>query len=346
MDVRTAKKLALGLHGMNTPDSAITQLFRGFDHRQSGANFQRDTYNHGYVFYTRPMMNLSYDNISGDPLLSLLIDENTRSPFRYIRALLDPQGRYDSALLASDQAFIPILTNTCVSHSGWPDIGIDSYVAPDGLRRESWAIGDSVAEFNSTIDLTASFENSYGNILSYMFHIWIKYIGAVKLGEMEPYPQAWMLDYADYMSRCWRVVLDKQKKYVVAIATSVASYPENVPIGASFNFNKESVFPQDTDQVSIQWKSNAIEYNYGHLYEEFNENVCFYNAGMLDGAREQLYIKIGEPHPQDPQGFNRNANDINLVNYENLYPRINPETYEFEWWMKRQDYNRMKTFYG
>lgn len=346
MDLVQVKKIALGRHGLVSPDSAVTQLFRGYDHRQSGANFQRDTFNHGYVFYTRPMMNLSYDNISGDPLLSALLDDNPRSPFRYIRAILDPIGRYDSALLHSDQAFIPILTNTVVSQSGWPDLGIDSYVAPDGLRRESWAMGDSVAEYNGVIDLSSSFDNVYGNILSYMFHCWIKYIGAVKLGEMDPYPSAWMTHYLDYVSRCWRVTLDKQKRYVTGIATSVASYPENVPIGAHFNFNKESVFPQDTDQISIQWKSMCIEYNYDHLIEEFNENVCFHNAGMRDGSRSQQYVKIAEQDPNNKDRPNHKANEINMVNFENLYPRINPNTMEFEWWMKRSEYNTMKVLYG
>lgn len=346
-DSRSVKQRSiLGKSGLGSPDSAISQLFRGYDHRQTGTNFQRDAFNHGYVFYTRPMMNMSYDNINGDPLLSCLLSDDLNSPFRYVRAMLDPQGEYDSNLIDREQPFIPILTNTCVSHSGWPDIGIDSYVAPEGMRREAWAMGESVAEFNGVSDLSASFENTHGNILLFMFHCWIKYIGEVKMGDdMTPYPQAWMTHYLDYVSRCWRIVLDKNKRYVTGIATSVASYPENAPLGAQFNFNKDSVFPQDTSQINIQWKSMCIEYNYEHLIDEFNENVCFKCPKMRDHRRPKEMVLLKLTSIINTDGSPMFLDELNLTNFDNLYPRINPETKEFEWWMKLNEYKTMRNLY-
>lgn len=307
--------------GLGRPYASITDVFKGYDHRQAGSPFIKDTTTSGYSFFTRPLLNLSYDNIGNDDLLSTLLDPNPRSPYAYIRAALDPQGMHKCDFFDNTQAFIPLLHNTCKNHSGWPDKVLDTYTSPEGKRNESWGMVDGPAEYNRAFDLTTSFAGMEGNVLIHMMDCWATYSGLVYMGEITPYPEAIDNNYIDYQSRQWRLTLDRNKKHVVDIGTAFATYPAAVPLGGRFNYSRDSPYLTDTDTVDLQWRCHGVEYNTPFLIQEFNMTVG-------------IFQKLGG----GVSGLSKITNqEINMFNFSNSYPYIDPKTRELSWYVSGEE---------
>jgi hypothetical protein len=61
------------------------------------------------------------------------------------------------------------------------------------------------------------------------------------------------------------------------------------------------------------------------LVHEFNLTTQLFNTSLIDGVREQHYKKL-------------TGEEFMLFNMRG-YPRINPSTYELEWWVSKEEYN-------
>ena len=329
--------------GVSQPYRAVTELFHGFDHRHAGSSYPKNIDHQGLVFFTRPRMNFSYDNLMQDRhFLPLAVSDDSddevrkvkRSFYRAIRVMLDPVCALDedrggegieTDLFDTRQAFMPLLTNTLVEISGFPDISVDTYTSPEGLRKESYAIVDDIADVNNTFDLTANFQNIPGDPISTFFHLWIRYQSNVYTDVMVPYPEMIVENEVDYQTRIWRIVLDSTKKYVKKIGCAHAAFPIASPLGAAYNYSRETPYSEDIDQISIPFRCSGAEYNDPILILEFNETVAMFNPVMGDEqTREDAYIKV--PH-QVINGFNFKG-----------YPHINTKTMELEWWVSPEDW--------
>src|SRR5690606_3923357 len=75
--------------GQARPSGRISDIYYGIDHRGVGSAFQKNTDSRGLVFFTRPGLNLSYDNIIMDRTLLPLLAEDSKSIYRAIRVMLD-----------------------------------------------------------------------------------------------------------------------------------------------------------------------------------------------------------------------------------------------------------------
>lgn len=312
--------------GIARPYGSITDLYRGYDHRSSGSPFIRDTTHQGYTFFSRPLINLSRENIYMHDDLSKLLDTNPQSPYAYIRAVLDPLGRYPHDLFDHRQAFIPPLTNMLISHSGWPDRAIDTYTSPAGVMKESWGMVDGTYEDNEPRDITATFYNHEGNIIGELIDSWVVYSGSVYIGDCYPYPAAIRHNFIDYQTRQWRILLDKNMKIVKGIASFVAGSPTVSPVAARFNYNRETPYLTDSDRIDVQFRSYGVEYNSPILYEEFNSTVAWFNPSLLTNPGQWTKVEDDE---------------INYFNWANLYPWIDTETKEFMWFVDNFERNRV-----
>lgn len=305
----------------------ISDLYGGLDHRNAGSSFQKNTDHQGLVLFTRPDMNLSYNNVMADRKLRPLLSDQPKSLHRSLRLMLDPSlfgKNVVSDIFDQRQAFIPILTNTLINLSGFPDETSNAYTAPEGMRRETFGFIDDVSEINGSYDLTASFANIQGDPITKLFSIWNIYTGNVYTGKMVPYPDNVIQNRVDYETRIWRLRLDKSKRYVTKIGCANAGFPLASPLGSHFNYSNDTPYDSENDQISIPFRCFAAEYEDPILYEEFNLTVGYFNPAMR-GSRasiEQLMFKI--PH--------RLANEFNFQGY----PRINTETLELEWWIDKE----------
>lgn len=317
------------LSGFGGLSQAQTNNLYGFNHRQNGNPVPVNSDNYGLTFFTRPRLNLSYDNLSASRLFAPLQSQNSRSLPAAIRALLDHfseiEGRHSSPLVDRHNPFIPMMTNNLVSMSGWPDIALDTYTSKEGVYKEAWSMVDGTSEINNTFDVTATFRNTAGDPITLLITAWVHYMAKVYNGEMVPYPDAIVQNKIDYNTRIYRLVLDKKKRFVQKIGACGASFPMASPIGSAFNFSNETPFNRETDQISVPFRCMGAMYMDPILVYEFNRTVQIFNSQMRDESREETYSKL-------------NNSSFNYFNYRG-YPRIDPDTYELEWWVPKDSYN-------
>ena len=168
---QTISKLFSG-NGYSQIDSALTSTLYGVDIFGTGSPAQQTHEQFGLTFFTRPMLNLSYDNIIMDRTLTPMLSKEPLSIGRYVRAMLDPLGNWECPLVDATNVFMPLLSNTVESLAGWQDPIIDTYQSTAGLKKESWSIADSSNKVYGIMSLSSSFRNTRGNILGYLFHVW------------------------------------------------------------------------------------------------------------------------------------------------------------------------------
>jgi hypothetical protein len=320
--------------GQAPRDRTISDSFYGLNIVGRNAPIAVNTENHGFTFFTRPSLNLSYDNLAVDRVLSNLLMENPYSVQRMIRCYLDPrlplQG-ITSPGVDNLNPFIPLLSNNLISLSGWPDFTLNTQTTQPGLYREAYSYVDDVPYNYESFDIQASFRNISGDPISFMFLLWGWYMGLVYEGRLMPYPDHVLYNRVDYNTRIYRLIMDKTRTYVTRIGACGASFPMTAPIGNIFNFEgdgSETPFTTANDQISVNFRCMGFTY-YDHiLIYEFNTVGELFNASMRDGERQRNMVKL---HPAEREYFNYHA-----------YPRINEATMELEWWVFKNYYESQK----
>lgn len=315
---------------------AITDNLYGFNHRQTPSPIPINKDHYGLTFFTRPQLNFTTGNLRNIRRMIPLLTEEPMSYQRAIRCLLDPRamvGYKDFSpmscpLIDNTQAFIPILTNHLVSISGWQDIVVPTFTSKDGAYKESYSMVDGVTVNYTTYDITATFRNSRGDPITSMFYYWAHYMANVFEGTLMPYPDFVMTNELDYNTRIYRLVLDSSKKYVQRIAATGASFPTGVPIGGIFDYSSEKPYNDVNSEIAIPFRCSGAIYNDDILIYSFNKTVQIFNNQMVDGNRESAMIQIP-------------AQYLTLFNNRG-YPRIEPETYELQWWISKASFERKK----
>jgi hypothetical protein len=286
---------------------------------------------HGLVFFTRPRLNLTNDNMSNVRIFTPLMSTNQDSIQCALRSYLDPtlalssSNAIASSVVDPHQAFIPILSNHILSANGWPDLDAGTFVAHEGVYKETWSFIDSIVRNYSTYDITANFRNIPGDPITMLIFYWLHYAENVYLGDMSPYTDALLQNEIDYTTRIYRLVLDATKTKVQKIGATGAAFPISCPVGASFNFESSHPVNASNDQIPITFRCIGAMYHDDMLVHEFNLTVQAFNAGMKDANRTNLYTQI----PMAYLSLFRNRG----------YPRINPDNYNLEWWVSTSAYN-------
>lgn len=346
--------------GLGDLTEAMGNAWYGINHRGVGNPIPYNTDNHGLTFFTRPRLNLSYDNIAMDRVLTPLLTKDVNTYQRAVRVLLDPVGAAsirDPMVFGSQQPvtsplvdhrspFMAVLTNNLLSLNGWPDPVVAYYNSKQGPAKETWSMVDDVARNFDSFDLQASFRNVAGDPITLLFNSWIRYAARVYDGTMMPYPDSVVENEIDYQTRIYRLVLDPSRRFVQKIAATGAAFPTSSALGAAFNFTSDTPFNQDNaQQISIPFHCMGVDYNDPILIKEFNDIVSFFNTDMLDTNRykrmiqlgasdNDRLIKIGVP-AEYVERFR--AVERSLFNYRGV-PYIHPLTLELQWWVYADDY--------
>ncbi len=329
------------LSGYGDLTSAVKNLLLGFNHRNFGGPVPFNAENHGLTFFTRPRFNLSYDNVAIDRILTPLLTQDVNTYQRAIRCILDPEsgrGRITntgtkrmsavtSALFDTRHAFIPLLSNTLISMSGWPDPTMDFFDSTPGVTREVVSMADGLIEMRHAWQMTANFRNIIGDPITLLFHVWLRYIANVRSGLMTPWPEEIVENRMDYNTAIWRLTLDRGRRYIQKIARTIAT-PAAVPLGASMDFSTDTPLNMsNASQISIPFQCNGAEYNDPILMTEFNLMVVAFNPDMHPSARSTSMRKL----------------NYDEINYFNTYgfPFINVLTNELTWWVYKTDYDEL-----
>ena len=148
-------------------------------------------------------------------------------------------------------------------------------------------------------------------------------------GLLVPYPDFIVENEIDYNTRIYRLILDPTKKKVQKIGATGVCFPTSLPIGGFFDYSSDKPYNDNNSDITIRFKCLGAQYQDDILIYEFNETVAVFNPSMRDSVINNEMTQI----PGTLLGTFNNRG----------YPRINPETYELEWWIQKNVYiNKLK----
>ena len=323
--------------------SAVTATYYGINNTGYLAAAQRNQDQEGLVFFTRPRMRLSPENCLQHPALQNMLVTRGLSPWRAVRAILDPIGSgspqritanrqlkttqlYPSDLIDPYMPFIPLLSNTLTTLTGWPDLDIGHFVSREGIQKETYTLIDGVANIYNHFTLNATFRNIVSDPIGYMFWCWACYNSQAYQGEATPWMDSILDNETDYQTRLYRVVLDSTRTYVQKIAYTGVAVPVVANVGAGFNFNQKP-FNEELDDYQVSFACDGAVYYDKQAFTTFNRHVQDFNIYMHDGKRQAHMVKL-QPHERKQFKFTG-------------YPRINPYDSEFELWVFKETYDAM-----
>lgn len=358
--------------GYGERGSVYRDMLRGVDSMNLGTFVINNRDNKGYTFFTRPCLNLTYSNLSQVRRLLPFRDAEEHSILRYCRTVLDPWSQragtsnggipvnhadgYDvtnynppglvedakritTPLCDEKSPFINLIGNNLLSLTGWPDPVVDYYTSNKGLMGEEHIMADGIYDRYGAFNLEATLRNPEGNPFTLLFDLWETYMSAVKLNDMQPYPEMIMTSEIDYMTRCYRFVMDPTKQFITMWSACGAGFPINNAMGSIYNFDSEKELSDGTQTLNFSFQCVGAMYNDPILLDEFNRLVAIYNPqlrikGVKNGGRDNdivggdSYVKL-------------TLHERRMFNYI-AYPLVNEQTYELEWWVPREEYRKIK----
>ena len=320
--------------GNGALQQAIYQNFYGLN-RFSGVPYAPlNRTGNGFVFFTRPRMNLSYDNITQVRTFTNLLTRSERGTLRALRATLDPigarmAGGYGSPMVNPYNPFIPLLSNNLLSLSGWPETVVDTFTSDPGIYKEEWSIADGFPRQFGAFEMTANFRNILGDPISWLFHYWTQYMLYIHEGVMDPRPEQLLDNEIDYDTRVYRLIMDKTFTFVEKIASTGAMFPISDNSAQQFDFDVTKPIGEGPDEVSVTFRCMGADYNDPISIYEFNRAGELFDFRLSDGLRAQYYQKIT---PAEAMLFNHRG-----------IPRINVYTMELEWWVLKSEHKKILT---
>jgi len=326
--------------GRGARNASTYNILHGINHRFSGvspAPANQDSV--GFTFFTKPVLNLAYNNISGIRKLEFLGDNDPKSMGCAIKSMLSPYvvrnvpywdstDNIRSAIVDDHYPFIPLLSNTLLNISGWPDMSPETYTTDEGIAKESTSWIDGRGDIYNTFDLTANFRNLDGDPVTALMDAWVYYSSKVAEGAIVPYAEMMVENEIDYMTRIYRLVMNKEQTHVTKIACTGAAFPFAVPNGASFNFETTAVVSKENEQISIPFRCIGAIYNDPIIIREFNDTVEMFQPFMREENRDKEMTKL-------------KRSELPLFNFKG-YPRIESDN-ELTWWVTNATYKSMFT---
>jgi len=313
--------------------ASLSDTLYGISHTDGTKVMPQSKTHQGYVFFTRPQLNMKSVNLRNLRWTYNLLDTNPNSLHRYVRNTLDPRlsALYNihSSLVDNENGFIPLLTNTVKTVSGWPDIVLPTYTSSAGVRGEQHVIGDGTTDIFQAYDIDVTFKNIQDDPTLILFQTWIFYIAAVFEGIFVPYMDLRLANEIDYNTRIYRLVMDETQTRVKQISATGASFPISVPTGKVFDFTDDSVYDKNNKEINIRFKTVGAMYNDSILIHQFNRT-----SGMFDPNVKALLkagCKESPTHPlvKIPSEL---ANALN----NRGHPIIDPVTYELSYWISKE----------
>lgn len=312
--------------------AAVTDNLRGFYLAGGLPTVQPNTDRNGYVFFTRPQLNLSAGNCMRTRMLFNLLTRDVKSMQTWVRATLDPRLYSDlnenarSPMVDNTNPFIPLLSNTIKSLSGWPDLVVQARTSTEGARKETQSVVDGVMEYYQEFDLDATFFNTQEDPITNLFYIWEKYMTLVFEGMANPYPDFIVENEIDYNTRIYRIITDSTGQFVSKMAACGAAFPISLPTSEYANFNRDEPITLGRKDITVRFRCNGAIYYDPILMENFNETVFIFNPKLRNEV--------------DTGSIRRNSSDFIKVAapYQHIFnnlciPYIDKDTNELCWFV-------------
>lgn len=328
--------------GFGDIDVAIGAAIRNLSIRSQTALTPQNKEQTGLVLFTRPNCYLNDTSCATDRMLAVLMSTNPRSYHSMIRAYLDPLGQRDNNtdggppyiqcdLVDPDNVFMPLLTNTCLELTGWPDPVLDTSDSSPGRRQEVYGITDGIFRIHGKFTLTGVFKNIPRDPVRQILDTWCLYQSNVALGKTFPSLRSIVRKRVNYETRIWRLVLDDNRQFVTRIGCAHRARPLVTDIGRIFDYSSERHAAEATN-VSTQFACYGAEYNDPILLDEFNKTSTYFNVPLREKiTRNQFFVQL---KPSEWQMF------------DGAYPLIDIDTNELQWWVTKERYEGVMEYYG
>lgn len=326
-------------------DKAMTNNIRGFNILQTRNATLPNQDHQGFLFVTRPQLNMQKDNIRNFAPMYGLLNDDPDGLGMAVRQLLDPRigagYRYavgpksahkfippmQCNIVDNMNAFFPFVTNNVITSTGWGDKTLPLTSTDPGLFRQTYAFVDGISRNYGEWDLTINLQNVAGDLSIATFSTLMDYTSLIKEELMSPYPDYLINQRSDFHLRAYRIILDKAKQTVRKIMAPAAMVCTSVPYGMFGDFDRNTPFSEQTKELPFRFRCMAQINNDPRLIYSFNGVVRCFNPSMADNMRPQYMIQIPARMYQRFQSL--------------AYPRINPENLKFEWWTYRNVYEKI-----
>lgn len=312
----------------------------GINHLKAPTRTELSKRSQGFVFFTRPLLNLQEENIQNSGFFYPLLKNDPYSVQRYIRCLLDPRIAYgfgiagnkyklECPLLDNELIFMALATNTCKTITGWPEKVTPTTTSDENDFGVSHVIADGINDLNGVYDLTATFSSIYTDPLMRVFSYLQQYMSDVRRGVLQPYIDAIIEDYLDYTLGIYRFTMDRTRTIITDMAQVSKAIPQNDPTAKIFDYNHALPYSESPSEFTISFKAEGIYYNDPIIVRNFNDAVSIGKPAMSDDERHLKMKQI----PQEMSPY---------FNFRG-YPHINTATNELEWWVDAADYEYIVT---
>ena len=308
----------------NSYNKELGNILYGFNHRNAPIVTATLQQGNDLIFFTRPHFNMKAGNLRNDRTMTNLITKTTNNVQTFIRHTLDPSlaenEKKTCPLLNDTLGFIPVLSNTLKSMSGWPDRMLPTYTSRAGARGEMFSIPDGITELNGKYDLTLTFDRMDGEINEKLLETWMNMMSLQVDGIVAPYAAFEVYTERNFDTRIYVLTMDATNRIVLNIGVANAGFPTNDNIGRKFDYNR--VMKNSDNEFSVRMEMNVITYNDPITILEFNMVNSFFNNNvynMLHGQGHNLK-KVS-------------AEELAYYNYRG-FPFIDVNTMELCWYVE------------
>lgn len=322
--------------GASVHQQSMIDTFRGLNIRNRNSGIQVNRERHGWVFFTRPRLNLSTENILGNRVLEPLLSKDPYSIPMAVRNYLDDRVHKEenaaSKIVDPRNPFIALLSNNCISHSGWRDYQNQTTSSAPGVYRETTSWVDDTPKDLEEWDLSLSFRNIDKDPISFILYIWLYYSAAVSVGDVDPYPDMVVDNEYDYHTRVYEFLVDIDGISITRAAACGYGYWTAVNSGNIFNYSgdaAESPFPTAGDQVTANLHCHGTIMYDPIILDEFNWLVEEWHRNMRVDVRDTMMQKL------EPVEFNYFSNVS--------YPYIDIENMKMCWYVDKDLYEALKS---
>jgi len=256
--------------------SSLIQMLSGVVSKNSIANPALT--DNGYVFFGRPKLNLQSSSVKQDRIMASLNTLASSSLAFAIRCYLDPifAKRSDitkiaenSLLYSSKVPYIPILTNSLETLSGWSDPTMEVDTTEGGFHSENITIAKGHDDLNKTITLSAVFNETMGFPITNLFMLWFRWIHLSTRGVIQPYNK-YIEEYKiSYSCPIYRFRLDTSGRYISFWAKGTGCFPTTYPMSSIMEFNRAESRKLH-DKCNVSMTVNFSEYMDIIILKEFN----------------------------------------------------------------------------
>ena len=316
---------------IGSKERALGNTLYGFNHANIKPVLDKEYDVLEKVFFVRPQLNMTASNLRNDREMTNLITTGTNTLQSYIRHTLDPRLLYSTSKNENKQApifmdnenpFIPLLSNTLRTMSGFPDRTLPTFTSKSGVRGEQYTAPDGIFDFHGIVEIDCVFDKVKGDPVERLLSTWTRVMGLQVDGTMVPYMQEDIMTTRNYDTRVYRLNLDATGTFLISIAATGIAFPIVDNIGKAFDYERDRQRDRG-NTTNFRFRCIDVMYNDPILIHEFNITSAQFNRDireMLKGNKHELF-KL-------PRALKNQYNNIG-------YPIINDDTMELEWWISK-----------